>query len=298
MGQIRLFWLCIGFLLMMSACETSLDFQPHFSPRLTIISQITLDGWYDGQRVYVYASQSPSDSSQFYTPANLEVFIKEKVSGISIQLFTTSEDGKIFFRIPDGFLKARLTYTISAHAPGFDDVQATTTIPSPSTISDLSIKKISIVQSQLNEEKTNIRYTLNFKINHYESNRYYHVVFYNGFVGLPQPVYINPELSDNQNFIHHHDYGVLIDREDLTPDQLLTFNFVDWTVIGYDLKNIFVELRSVTEEYYKYHSTLARQLNVRQDPFSEPVIIYNNIAGGFGNFSGFATSIISSDLPQ
>jgi len=283
---------------MMSGCETSVDFQPHFSPRLTIISQITLDGWYEGQRVYVYASQSPSDSSQFYTPENLEVFIQEKVSGTSIQLFSTLKDGKIFFRIPDGFLEARFTYTISAHAPGFEDVQATTTIPNPSTISDLSIKKISIVQSQLNEEKTNIRYTLNFKINHYESNRYYHVVFYNGFIGLPQPVYINPELSDYQNFIHHHDYGVLIDREDLTPDQLLTFNFVDWTVIGYDLKNIFVELRSVTEEYYKYHSTLSRQLNVRQDPFSEPVIIYNNIAGGYGNFSGFATSIISSDLPQ
>ena len=63
-------------------------------------------------------------------------------------------------------------------------------------------------------------------------------------------------------------------------------------------KKVYVELRTITQEYYKYHSSLARQLIVRQDPFAEPVTIYNNIEGGYGNFSGFSPDVSSSDLPD
>ncbi len=296
-GITRIFWIIpIGFLLLSVGCETTIDFQSKAQPKLTIISQITPVGWNEAQRVYVYASQSPSDSSLFYTPDNLKVFVTEVESGITIQLESVSEEGKTFYRIPDGFLKARLNYMILAQATGFDDVQANTFIPSPSTIADLNIKKISIVQSELNEFKKNIRYTLQFKINHVEPNRYYHLVFYNSYEGLTKLYLVDPDLSDNQIFTYHYDYGVLIDRNNLKPDQLLTFNFVDWAVDGHDLKSVFIELRSITEEYYKYHCSLARQLIVRQDPFAEPVTIFNNIRGGYGNFSGFAMDIDSSAL--
>lgn len=288
----------IGILLLSAGCETTIDFQSKAEAKLTIISQVTPLGWNEAQRVYVYASQSPSDSSLFYTPDNLEVYVTEVESGITIQLKTVTEDGKTFYKIPDGFLKAGLNYTITAHATGFEDVQATTDIPRPSTISDLSIKTISIEQSELNEVKKNIRYTLQFKIKHTEPNRYYHLVFYNTYDSLSGKYLVDPELSDKQLFIHHYDYGVLIDRNDLAPDQPLTFNFVDWTVNGNDLNTVYVELRSITEEYYKYHSSLARQLIVRQDPFAEPVTIFNNIKGGYGNFSGFAVDVASSELPK
>lgn len=293
----RIFWMIpLGFLLLSAGCEATIDLQSKAEPKLTIISQITPAGWNEAQRVYVYASQSPSDSSSFYTPDLLQVFVTEVESGITIQLEEVTEDGKTFYKIPDGFLKATLNYTISAHATGFEDVQANTFIPSPSTIADLSVKTISIVQSELNEFKKNIRYTLQFKINHVEPNRYYHLVFYNSYDGLAALYLVNPELSDNQLFTYHYDYGVLIDRNDLKPDQLLTFNFVDWTLEGNDLRSVFTELRSVTEEYYKYHCSLARQLIVRTDPFAEPVTIFNNIEGGYGNFSGFSMDVDSFAL--
>ncbi len=291
--------ICI--LLLSAGCETTIDFQSKSEPKLTIISQITPitpSAGDEAQRVYVYASQSASDSSLFYTPDHLTVFVTEVESGITIQLILVTEGGKTFYKIPDGFLKAGFNYTISAQAIGFDDVQATTAIPSPSTITDLSIKTISIEQSELNEFKKNVRYTLQFKINHTEPNRYYHLVFYNAYDGLAGRYLVDPELSDNQLFIHHYDYGVLIDRNDLKDDQLLTFNFIGWALDGHDLTKVQIELRSITEEYYKYHSSLARQLIVRQDPFAEPVTIFNNIRGGYGNFSGFASSTASSDLPK
>ena len=129
------------------------------------------------------------------------------------------------------------------------------------------------------------------------SSLYYHLFFYNEYAGEPNPAIINPELSDNQTFIHHYAYGVLIDRNDLVEDKPLTFNFVDWSVKGKDLTKVYVELRTITKEYYKYHSSLARQLIVRQDPFAEPVTIFNNIEGGYGNFSGFTQDVAFTDFP-
>ncbi len=286
----------ISLLLVLAACETSIDFDKIPVPKLTIISQIAPDSW-DGQRAYVYASQSPSDSSQFYTPGNLEVKITEVGSAQTTRLIPRHEDGKTYYPIPKGLVKSGSAYLIEASAPGFESVNATTTIPWPSTISNLSIKNSRIDPSELNEFKKIVRYTLQFNIDHYESNRYYHIVFYNEYVGEPNPALVNPEPSDNQAFIHHYSYGVLIDRDNLTEGKPLTFNFLDWVYGNNDIQRVNVELRSISEEYYKYQTSLARQLIVRQDPFAEPVTIFNNIEAGYGNFSGFTQIITSSDFP-
>ncbi len=280
----------------LAACESTLDVQPNPVPKLTIISHLTPDNP-ASQRVYVYATQSLSDSSNFYTPDNLVVDVTEMESGIVIRLDTTIDQGKIYFEFPAGFLKAGFRYSITAFAPGFDIVQATTVIPKPSSISNLSIQDISIIQSGAHEFKKIIRYKVVFNIDHYESNRYYHLVFYNEYRDQPGFRLIHPEPSDHQHFIRHYDYGVLLDSHDLPEGEPLTFEFQDWVINNNDLIRVYVELRTITEEYYKYQSSLARQLIVRQDPFAEPVTIFNNIEGGYGNFSGFSPNRYSSDLP-
>lgn len=286
-----------GIWLIVSGCETTLELPTNDLPKLTIISHLTSNGA-KSQRVYVYASQAPSDSSSFVIPANLDVEVTELETDYSTTLELTNEDNETFFKFPDGFLKEGFSYTISAYAPGFEGIHATTVIPKPSTIANLGISEFKIEPSTKNEFKNIVRYTLTFDINHFESNRYYHLVFYNQYDGFDIPFLVDPELSDDQPFVHHYDFGILIDRNDLEPGEPLTFHFVDWVVGDHDLNQVFVELRTITQEYYRYHSTLARQLIIRQDPFAEPVTIYNNIEGGYGNFSGFSPDISSSYLPQ
>ncbi len=287
-------------MLIFSGCESTLEFpEQNLAPKLTIIAHLTSPaspGW-ETPRVYVYASQSPSDPSTFVTPANLDVEVTELETDYSIRLDLRKEGGESFYEFPDGFLKEGFSYTISAFAPGFESVRATTMIPRPSTISNLIIQDLSIEPSTKNEFKNIVRYTLVFEIDHFESNQYYHLVFYNEYDSLNNHYLVDPELSDDQPFLHHYDFGILVDKEDLVPGEPLTFHFVDW-VVNHDLKKVFVELRTITQEYYKYHSSLARQLIVRQDPFAEPVTIYNNIEGGYGNFSGFSPDVSSSDLPE
>ena len=292
------FWFLLPLLwVAFSGCESSLEFPQEIQPRLTIVSHLAPQSW-EGQKVHVFVSQAPSDSNSFYTPSDLLVQVVELETDVLIGLDSAREDGELFFVFPQGFLKSGNTYRITASAPGFDPVHATTKIPFPSTIANLEIKDIKIEPSQKHDFKSIVRYTLQFDINHADENRYYHVLFYNQYQGINELLIIDPELSDDQPFLLHYNYGILIDREDMVPGQPLVFQFVDWVVENGGIERVYVELRSITEEYYRYHSTLARQLLVRQDPFAEPVTIYNNIQGGYGNFSGFTPDVSSSDLPR
>jgi hypothetical protein len=88
-----------------------------------------------------------------------------------------------------------------------------------------------------------------------------------------------------------------LERQDIAPKEPLSVGVDDGAIDNTELTRVFIELRYITDDDYKYHSSLTRQLIVRQDPFAEPVTIYNNIVGGYGNFSGFSPNITSSDLP-
>src|SRR5688500_9331293 len=116
------FSLICGFLLL-TGCETDLDLEFNAIPKLTIISNLNPDNP-EGQQVYVYATQSPSDSSKFYTPEDLVVNVTEVESQTTFLLDTSTD--RTTFQFPDGFIKAGFTYSITAFAPGFDIVQATT----------------------------------------------------------------------------------------------------------------------------------------------------------------------------
>lgn len=291
------FMLALGTGILTTGCETPLDWPANVVPRLTIISHLAPGSW-EEQRVYVYASKSPLDSTQFYSPYKLRVEVTEVESSTIIELDSTREGNKAYFEFPEGFLKAGFSYSIKASAPGFEPVHAITNIPQPSTISGLSVKDVVIEPSDRNEFKKIVRYRLEFTINPVEDNRYYHLVFYNKYDGSNNLYVIDPELSDHQPYIPHYAYGVLIDWEDLDPGSPLSFNFTDWVVENNDLRRVYVELRTISEQYYKYHSSLARQLIIRQDPFAEPIPIFNNIDGGYGNFSGFSPYVSSSDLPE
>ena len=290
-------YVILGFSLLVAGCESTLDWTFDSLPKLTIIAHPSTGNW-DSTRVYVYASLSPLDSSQFYTPAKLEVEVTELESELTFKLDSIRQGNKLYFEFPPNFLKEGFQYSIKAYAPGFEPVHSTTAIPNPSKITDLQIKDVKIEPSHLNDFKNILHYKVTFNIEHQPTNRYYHLVFYNVYGDNPTRYLVDPELSDKIPFIRNYDYGILIDRYDIPAGQPLEFSFVDWSIKNQDLQTVFVELRSITPDYYKYNSTLARQVIIRQDPFAEPIPIFNNIEGGFGNFSGFSPNVVYSDLPH
>lgn len=298
MKQFNVSYIILGFALLLAGCESTLDWTFESLPKLTIIAHPSTGNW-DSTRVYVFTSLSPLDSNQFYTPAKLEVEVTELESEISYKLDSVRKGDKLYFIFPPNFLKEGFQYSIKAFAPGFEPVHATTEIPTPSKITDLEIKDVQIKPSDINDFKNIVHYKVRFNIDHYPDNWYYHIIFYNAYEGNPDKLYlVEPEPSNEIPFIPNYDFGILVDRHDIPDGQPLEFSFVDWSIKNEDLKTVYVELRSITQDYYKYSSTLAKQVLVRQDPFAEPIPIFNNIEGGYGNFSGFSPNVVSSELPH
>jgi len=50
--------------------------------------------------------------------------------------------------------------------------------------------------------------------------------------------------------------------------------------------NYEVELHNVSADYYRYHESVQAQLS-NQNHLADPSLIYNNLEGGFGNFSAY-----------
>jgi hypothetical protein len=287
----------LGVVLLLGGCESTLDWTFDSLPKLTIIAHPSTANR-DSTRVYIFASQSPLDSNHFYTPAKLEVEVTELESDLTYKLDSTRKGDIVYFEFPPNFLKEGFQYSIKAYAPGFEPVHSTTEIPTPSKITDLQIKDVQIAPSELNNFKNILHYKVSFNIDHYPTNWYYHLIFYNVYEGDPFAYVIEPELSDKIPFIKNYEFGILLDRHEIPDGEPLEFSFVDWSIKNNDLKTVYVELRSITPDYYKYSSSLARQVLVRQDPFAEPIPIFNNIEGGYGNFSGFSPNVVSSDVPH
>lgn len=79
------------------------------------------------------------------------------------------------------------------------------------------------------------------------------------------------------------------DRQTLQLDALIPYDPLDEKP-----RRIFVEWRTLSGEFYRYHLSLSRQGD--NLPLSDPDAVYNNVIGGYGNFSGYSTAVETIDL--
>jgi hypothetical protein len=61
--------------------------------------------------------------------------------------------------------------------------------------------------------------------------------------------------------------------------------------------SVEVHVLAASDEYFEYQRVEARKLDVRDNPFAEPVTPYSNVEGGFGVFAGVTRSSVSLDKP-
>ncbi|MBI5540272.1 MAG: DUF4249 domain-containing protein [Bacteroidia bacterium] len=59
-----------------------------------------------------------------------------------------------------------------------------------------------------------------------------------------------------------------------------------------------ISLYSISKDYYLYAKTVESQTNSGNSPFSEPVMVYNNIENGYGIFAGASLSRQSMAIPS
>ena len=101
--------------------------------------------------------------------------------------------------------------------------------------------------------------------------------------------FLNFEINADYAFqAVNENEGCVIDGSDF--EQTKTINLIiNWhlEIEYYEPDKFFIEMRSITKDYYLYQKTLKQQSQTINDPFSESVSVHTNINNGLGIFSGY-----------
>jgi len=284
----------IGIFALLGACAEDAFVSYDHLPKLVVQGRLSPDTSF---QISITSSLSPVDPGEYIIPENMAVSLISSTGSV-VDLYRENN----LYVDPQAYPIAGESYFLIISAPGYARVEAQTSIPQSVQLAGTSkIANLRFVESEMTPDKMNLTYDLilDFMPDFDPHDKFFHFIFVQttsinaGTATEPDiqeiAYYINPQFPDEDGFYQQHETGVLIDAEKTGASHSLAFSFVDYT-LGDDeeLGNLFIEVRTVTEEYYQYHTSLSRQLISRDDPFAEPIPVFNNVRDGSGNFSGFS----------
>lgn len=287
-----------------ATCERPLDLgieEPE--PRLVVVSNFTND---KALEVIVSKTKSilSSDETEFILDANVELYQRDTFLE-TLRLVPAVGKLAPYYSTHQFRPKVGVVYNIKVDAPGFASVMAKSSIPANIEINDFEISDLSVFPGNDGNVLYSYNVSLGFDDPAAEQN-YYHLKFFQEIINYSsdneqgdtilgdaylQQIAFNSN-TDNNFLIAYFDGGVLFEDGPFNG-KTITSTFplqIQVEPTSELLGNIFVELRTVSEEYYLYHNSLSRQQSDPNLPFNEPVIIYNNIDNGRGIFAGYSAS--------
>ena len=285
-----------------ATCERPVELVlPEPEPRLVVISNFTTDEVF---QVLVSQSRSVLDQDMAVYVTDAKVDILEGGNFLEELKLMTPPDVPPFHATTDLRPQAGVIYTLRIEAPGFPVATAQSKIPESVEVASLEVSDLAFRDLDGGKEKEySFRIDLGFQ-DLPEVENYYHLQFFQQVLeyrleegdtmltgGFLRPVEFSV-AGDNNSVTTYFSGGVLF--ADIPFDgQFTTYGFRLRAVVTprYQLLGqMFAELRSVSEEYYLYHRSLSRQQDSPGAPFSEPVIVFNNIENGHGIFAGYSVS--------
>ncbi len=199
-------------------------------------------------------------------------------------------------------------YTIKVSAPGFESVSAQSTIPASVPVQrSRAIFAGYAPNHSLDELLCNFDFEVAFN-DPQELRNYYHLRIHQEVQEFKlsesgdtartgrsvQHLGFGASINNNAVTAYLED-GVLLDDVWFNGRTLnLSFPVQMRIRTGREIPSgFYVELRTVSEEYYKFHSSIARNKNNPGPPYTEPVIVYSNVQQGRGVFAGFSVAVDS-----
>jgi len=302
-------FLLIGMLGLAATCERPLDLELHADDRnLVVISNFTPD-----RSIEVLVSRTQpileQQDTSYITTATVELYRGE----VFLETLTLRRDrGRPPYYTSDSFRpEAEVEYRLRVEVDGYETVKAMSMIPPQVGIDEIEI--VEQIDSMSGDQQIKF-YTISMAVTFTDpaqQENFYHLRLlqeYESFgsgspdtMGVPlerRQVEFQIQSPDSRYQIRHIDRGLLLEDTPFNGKRqriVLTFQ-VSLDSRQERLGPTFAELRSVSKEYYLFYSSLSRQLAGGEVPFAEPVIIFNNISGGQGNFSGFNPAEASAQI--
>jgi len=287
--------LCAALLLCV-ACEEpiSLDIE-------SVTPQIVVNGTFTPNHTFqITLSKNKAllsnDTTEFI--ANAKVQILDEQGGLLKELKYQEKAAVPYYEFPGFQPQAQKIYQLAIEIPGYPMMYATSSAPN-------SVPIQSIQTEEITRDSTTSLYSLNINTSILDpqgEQNYYHLQLYyqqiaersttNGLVNKPDsfiPIPIRNTNSQNSTVVTDiNKNGVLFSDEQLDglPLNLQFQTVLDQELTG-DNPQIVGELRTISRDYYLYYTSLTRQLENKDRPFAEPVLVFNNIENGLGIFAGF-----------
>ena len=270
----------------------------HFSPGKPIQVEVSL-------------SQGLTEAGDPNIPFNADVSIAIDGKFLDKLFRVTDDGGRIYWQSRD-LVETHTDYALAVRIAAYDPIDAVSYAPNPVSFSRTRIDTAAIKTIELGNGKWALQVPLEITLASMpEEDRYFafglrHEIEIFGEIDgekIPDEYYETATkfLADGRTLALVYDTPegvVLVDQNfwndpswTLTLDALIPFD------PAFEIpRRIFIEWRTLSEDFYRYHLSLARQGN--NLPFNNPDALYNNIQGGYGNFSGYSASGDTIAIPD
>lgn len=298
---------CALLLSIRCAREVPIDL-PEQPTRIVAISHFT-----NGEPIQVELSLSQSlldvGDPVFPDDPDITISVKGTFAGRLLQL--TDDGGRTYWQTRDAAVLGT-EYSLTVRIGGLETAEAASTIPVPVAVVGVLADTNQVRVIDLADGKLALRVPLRITLADLpQGNRFF-------AFGLRHEIEIF-ELVNGERVpdeYYEADTKFLADGRTLTlvydtPEKVVLVNENFWSnglntltldaIVPFDPayerpSRIFVELRTLSEEFYRYHLSLARQGN--NLPLNDPDALYNNVNGGYGNFSGYSRSTDTIAIPN
>ncbi len=269
-------------------------------PRLVVVCNFTGDSFF---LVQVSKSRSALDQSPEEYIANAKVDIYQGDTFIeTLELVPRGGGIRTPYYITRELIpKQGVIYTIRVEAPGFETVMAQSSMPEATEIISFNLSDIVSGPTENGDLRYDYNAVISFadlpeEVNYYHLNLYQQLLAFELVEGdtnlidstIQAVVFSN---SINNNFLlAYFKGGILFEDKAFQSNRIVIPVAVQINPESQLIGKVYAELRTVSDEYYKFHQTLNQQQNNPGGTFTEPVIVFNNIENGHGIFAGYNAS--------
>jgi hypothetical protein len=292
-----------------STCERpiALDITPP-PPELVIISTFSPDRPFE---VSVSSTRPALIPSQTEFISDAEVALFQEASFLEQFRFIPGSPGvRPFYRSGEYSPVPGTLYTVAISAPGYPSVKATGSVPQRVDVSSIEAVHHGFSIGNKPDELLH-NYTISVIFDDpFAFRNYYHLRFHQEVLTYRfsegDTVILSRRLQhisfgsgiNNNTITAYLDDGVLFEDSSFNGRRV-NFSFPIQTLIEPDrelLGQLYLELRTVSEDYYRFYSSVARQQENPGPPYTEPVIVYSNVEQGRGVFAGYHAAMDSTRI--
>jgi len=291
-------------ILLFTSCEKTIHVKIEDKGRKIVVNSIFEA--HSSLNVVLLESQHIQTGTSEYVPvrnASISLFENE----IEIESISSDENGIYNF---NQTLKEGSAYEIIVNSAKHGVVTAQSYIPKKTEIDKIEYE-LNEASDQYSTYLEGVDLKLNFKDKENKADFYLIQIYVtesytyfdaelNEDVTYSNQFYLNLNSYDPSVIIADYNINGLLFNDELFDGKLHTLSFfTDYfyygSTEGSSIK-YFILLNSLSEDLYNYYLSYTKYQEVNDNPFAEPVKVYNNIENGFGIFGGASIAIDSVEI--